>query len=186
MVQVLDLCHVSSVQLYIEFICFNLQKKIIQISCQCLVRLPTLSLTSNTGLSPSLGVAHLHYSDVIMSVMALRLFTQPFIQAQIKENIKTPRHWPLCREFTGEFPAQRASNAENVSIWWRHHAIFESGGSVGEMADRLCARSMGSIVWSRAISAVSYCQQTICLKHLYFNPQKHHERPWHIQYHVCR
>ena len=24
---------------------------------------------------------------------------------------------------TGEIPAQRASNAENVSIWWRHHAI---------------------------------------------------------------
>ena len=24
---------------------------------------------------------------------------------------------------TGEFPAQRASNAENVSIWWRHHAV---------------------------------------------------------------
>ena len=23
----------------------------------------------------------------------------------------------------GEFPAQRASNAENVSIWWRHHEI---------------------------------------------------------------
>ena len=22
---------------------------------------------------------------------------------------------------TGEFPAQRASNAENISIWWRHH-----------------------------------------------------------------
>ena len=25
---------------------------------------------------------------------------------------------------TGEFPAQRASNAENVSIWLRHHAIY--------------------------------------------------------------
>ena len=24
---------------------------------------------------------------------------------------------------TGEFPAQRTSNAENVSIWWRHHVI---------------------------------------------------------------
>ena len=24
---------------------------------------------------------------------------------------------------TGEFPAQRASNAENVPIWWRHHDI---------------------------------------------------------------
>ena len=54
---------------------------------------------------------------------ASRLFTQPFIQMQIKENIKAPRHWPLCGEFTGtgEFPAQRASYAEYVSIWWRHH-----------------------------------------------------------------
>ena len=24
---------------------------------------------------------------------------------------------------TGEFPAQKASNAENVSVWWRHHII---------------------------------------------------------------
>ena len=54
---------------------------------------------------------------------ASRLFTQSFIQTQITENIKVLRHWPLCGEFTvtGEFPAQRASNAENVSIWWRHH-----------------------------------------------------------------
>ena len=28
---------------------------------------------------------------------------------------------PCAREFTGEFPAHKASNAENVSIWWRHH-----------------------------------------------------------------
>ena len=27
--------------------------------------------------------------------------TQPFIQAQIKENIEAPRHWPLWGEFTG-------------------------------------------------------------------------------------
>ena len=39
------------------------------------------------------------------------LFTQLFIQVQIKENIKAPRHWPLCWEFT-EFPPQKASNAE--------------------------------------------------------------------------
>ena len=39
------------------------------------------------------------------------------------ENVKAPRHWPLCGELTGErwIPAQMASNAENVSIWWRHH-----------------------------------------------------------------
>ena len=69
-----------------------------------------------------------YYINVIMTTMASqtpasRLFTQPFIQTQIKENIKASRHWPLCGEFTetGEFPAQRASYAENVFIWWRHH-----------------------------------------------------------------
>ena len=37
---------------------------------------------------------------------------------KIKENTKAPRHWPLC----GEFTAQKASNAKNVSIWWPRHA----------------------------------------------------------------
>ena len=63
----------------------------------------------------------------IQSPTSRSLFTQPFVQAQIKENIKAPRHWPLCggnSPVTGEFPAQRASNAENVSIWWRHHESY--------------------------------------------------------------
>ena len=32
----------------------------------------------------------------------------------------------LCEEnspMTGDFPAQRVSNTENVSIWWRHHVV---------------------------------------------------------------
>ena len=40
---------------------------------------------------------------------------------------KPPRHWPLCGEFTGHrwIPStQRASNAENVFLWWRHHVQF--------------------------------------------------------------
>ena len=59
---------------------------------------------------------------------------------QIKVNIKAPRHWPLCGEFTGtgEFPAQRASNAENVSIWWRHHEIPGSPFSMRIVFDELC------------------------------------------------
>ena len=32
----------------------------------------------------------------------LAMFTQTFIQAQIKENTKAPRHWPLCGEFTDD------------------------------------------------------------------------------------
>ena len=48
------------------------------------------------------------------------LFAQPFVQTQIKENSKASRHWPLW-PVTGGFPSQRASNAENVFIWWSHH-----------------------------------------------------------------
>ena len=43
-----------------------------------------------------------------------RLFTQPFVRVQIKENM-------TARPVTSEFPTQRNSNAENISIWWRHH-----------------------------------------------------------------
>ena len=48
-----------------------------------------------------------HYNDAIMGVIASqipasRLFTQPFIQTQIKENIKALLHWPLCGDFTGD------------------------------------------------------------------------------------
>ena len=34
--------------------------------------------------------------------------------------------WAGKSSVTGEFPAQMASNAENVSIWWRHHAFMRT------------------------------------------------------------
>ena len=52
---------------------------------------------------------------------ASRLDTQPFVLAQIKENIRVTG---LCEGnplVTGGFPSQRASNAKNVPIWWRQH-----------------------------------------------------------------
>ena len=68
------------------------------------------------------------YSDVIMSAKALkspasRLFTAPFIQADIKETAKLRVTSPCEGNslVTGEFLAQRASNTENVSIWRPHH-----------------------------------------------------------------
>ena len=48
-----------------------------------------------------------------------------FIQAQIKKASKL-RVTGLCAgksPGTGEFHAQRASYAENVFIWWRHHVL---------------------------------------------------------------
>ena len=35
----------------------------------------------------------------------------------------------ICAEnspVTGEFPAQMVSNAENASIWWRHHGLLRT------------------------------------------------------------
>ena len=74
--------------------CHDLQPKHIQVS------------EHRTGHSRHHAVTFKHYSDVIMSAvafksMASRLLVQPFGQAQIKENIKAPRHWPLWGEFTG-------------------------------------------------------------------------------------
>ena len=61
--------------------------------------------------------------DSLFKSPASRLFTQPSIQMHIKENIKAPHHWPLCMKF----PAQMASNAESVPIWWRHHVWLLPG-----------------------------------------------------------
>ena len=41
-----------------------------------------------------------------------------------QRNIEVRITGPLWGEFTGEFPAQRTSNAEKASIWWRHHATL--------------------------------------------------------------
>ena len=43
-----------------------------------------------------------HGSVLTPSVNKITTTTQPFIHTQIKENIKAPRHWPLCGEFTGD------------------------------------------------------------------------------------
>ena len=75
-----------------------------------------------------------HYGDVIVGAMAsqitsLAIVYSTFYSCTDQGNIKSPRHWPLCREFTGDrwIPAQMASNAENVSIWWRHHGCVRYG-----------------------------------------------------------
>ena len=93
-----------------------------------------------------------HYGDVIMDAIASqipipRLFTlKPFIQTQIKENIKAPRHWPLCGEFTGDWwiPCTNGQWPENVSIWWRHHAIpCRSSLSGNAQIPQKCDRQIG-------------------------------------------
>ena len=52
---------------------------------------------------------YIHYSDVIMSTMASQITSLMIVYSTVYS-------------VTGEFPAQMASNAGLVSIWWRHHA----------------------------------------------------------------
>ena len=46
---------------------------------------------------------------------------------------------------TGEFPAQMASNSENVSIWWRHH-VYHS--LISNIAKRQHRKSYSVKFWS--------------------------------------
>ena len=73
-----------------------------------------------------------HYDDVIMRTMAPQITSLPFFLLSRFFGLRSKktsklRVTGLCAgnsPGTGEFPAQMASNAENVSIWWRHHAYF--------------------------------------------------------------
>ena len=83
---------------------------------------PTLgcsSLLNQYLLSMSL------YCDVIMSVMVSQITSVvcSIVGSSAEEDIKALHHWLLWGDspVAGEFPAQKASNMENVSIWWRHH-----------------------------------------------------------------
>ena len=76
-----------------------------------------------------------HYIGVIMATMASQITSFAVVYSIVysgadQRKHQTPRHWPLCGEFTGigEFPAQRASNVENISIWWRHHEYLTPHG----------------------------------------------------------
>ena len=73
-----------------------------------------------------------HYTDAIIGTMASQitsltncLFNRLFRRrAKKTSNLRVTGFCAENSPGTGEFPAQMASNAENVSIWWRHHVIM--------------------------------------------------------------
>ena len=72
----------------------------------------------------------IHYNDVIMSEMSSQITgVSIFYSTVCSKKTSKLRVTGLCEGnslVTGEFPAQRASNAENVSIRWRHHKLLHS------------------------------------------------------------
>ena len=76
-----------------------------------------------------IGMISVHYSDVIMSAMASqnhRLFDclpNRLVRRRSQKTSKL-RVTGLCEWYppvTGGFSSQRATNAENVKIWWRQY-----------------------------------------------------------------
>ena len=68
----------------------------------------------------------LHYErNGILNHQPQDCLTNCLFKAQIKETSKLC-HWPGVwnSPVPGEFPAQRSSNGENVSIWWHHHEMW--------------------------------------------------------------
>ena len=69
-----------------------------------------------------------HYNDVMMGAIASQITSLTIVRSTVysgadKKTSKL-RVTGLCEgnsPGTGEFPTQMSSNAENVSIWWRHH-----------------------------------------------------------------
>ena len=71
-----------------------------------------------------------------MSAMASQIISLTIVYSIVysrrrSKNTSELRVTGLCvgnSPVTGEFPAQMASNAENISIWWRHHELTVVAG----------------------------------------------------------
>ena len=83
---------------------------------------------SNQSIIMHIPRAIYHFSDVIMCAMASQITSLTIVYSTVYSGADQRKHqssallafvrgihrWPV------NFPTQKASNAENVSIWWRH------------------------------------------------------------------
>ena len=86
-----------------------------------------------------LNLRGFHYSDVIMGVIAFQITSLTIFHSTVYSDADQRKHQSSASSLafvenspvTGEFPAQKASNVENVSIWWRHHINTRPHPSLG-------------------------------------------------------
>ena len=62
-----------------------------------------------------------HCNDVIMGAIASLITSLTIVYSTVYSDADQRKHQSSASLVPGEFPTQMASNAENVSIWWRHH-----------------------------------------------------------------
>ena len=68
---------------------------------------------------------NIHNNDVIISTMAFQITSLTIVYLTVYSGADQRKHQSSASlAFVWEthwWPAQSASNAKNVSIWWRHH-----------------------------------------------------------------
>ena len=82
-----------------------------------------------------------NYNDVIMSTLGSQITGVPIVCLTV-DSVADQRNYQSSASLafwweppvTDGFPSERASSAENVSIWWRHHAKYHADIEVS--ADR--------------------------------------------------
>ena len=88
-----------------------------------------------------------HYNDVIRSAMSSQITSVTIVYSTVysgadQRKYQSSASMAFCEgnpSVTGEFPAQRASNADHVSMWWRHRVLHMTCNSV-----TLCQHRMTS------------------------------------------
>ena len=94
-----------------------------------------------------------HYNDVTMSATASQITDFSIVCSTVGSGADQPRKTSkfrvtgLCAgksPVTGKFPTKKASNAENVSIWWRHHVVNIYGSTLAQ-----------AMAWCRAIPSLT-------------------------------
>ena len=77
-----------------------------------------------------------HYGDVIMGAMVSQITSLTIVYSTVDSYADQRKHQSSASVAfgnstgTGEFPAEMASNAETVSIWWRHHGVIRYLGAL--------------------------------------------------------
>ena len=126
-----------------------------------------------------------HYNAVIMSATASQItslaiiyLTDPLFRCRSKK-ISKLHITGLCvgnSHVTSEFPAQRTSNAENVSIWWRHHAntvkVLDKWGHTkfGFLTDFRCTPRIAMAAWLVPIVMKGSPRFPYLLVNIWWNP----------------
>ena len=109
-----------------------------------------------------------------MSTMASQITSLAIVYSTVYSRRKSKKTFKLrvtglcagISPVTGEIPTQRASNAENVSIWWRHHAIILNNGNwaVSSKLPSNCIRNSNIFFRENAFANVWNMSGPFCLR----------------------